>query len=467
MKKLLLLSSICLLVTYVTQAQWQPDVRLTNEPSPSNTSLNNAWCIAASGDTLHVVWDDQRDGTFEIFYNRSTDAGLSWEANTQLTNSAYSYDPSVAVSGLVVHIVWQELRDGYYEIYYKRSTDGGVSWEPDTRLTTNTSDSWNPSVSVIGSVVHVVWEDERQGNSEIYYKSSTDGGVSWGTDTRLTNNAADSWNPTVSVSGSAVHVAWYDFRDGNWEIYYKRSANGGLSWDAEKRLTTNTAVSRYPSVASSGSNVYVVWHDDRNGTYESYYKSSADGGLNWGADTRLSNSSAGSFYPSIAVSGAVLQVVWFDQRDGNYEIYYKRSTDGGLSWETDTRLTDDPAYSFYPSVAVSGPVVHVVWQDFRDGNYEIYYKRDPTGVPLGVNESLNSEQSIQISPNPFSTEVTVTNRINEPCELILYDMNAGKLAQNSFMGKLTLSVSHLSKGIYFYEVRKGNEILKKGRIIKM
>ena len=79
---------------------------------------------------------------------------------------------------------------GTDEIYYKRSTDAGVNWGTDTRLTNNTADSWYPSVAVSGSVVHVVWDDNRDGNSEIYYKRSTDAGVNWGADTRLTNNTA-------------------------------------------------------------------------------------------------------------------------------------------------------------------------------------------------------------------------------------------------------------------------------------
>ncbi len=53
------------------------------------------------------------------------------------------------------------------------------------------------------------------GTDEIYYKRSTDAGVSWGADTRLTNNTADSEYPSVAVSGSVVHVVWHDDRDGN------------------------------------------------------------------------------------------------------------------------------------------------------------------------------------------------------------------------------------------------------------
>ncbi len=209
------------------EAQWQPDVRLTNASGNSYTTYNNAWCIASNGDVVHVVWFDQRDGNYEIYYKRSTDGGITWGADTRLTNATgTSQYPSISVSGQVVHVVWDEDRDGNDEIYYKRSTDGGISWGGDTRLTNAPSTSEIPSITVSGSVVHVVWFDLRDLNYEIYYKRSTDGGISWGADTRLTNNSASSEYTSVSVSGSVVHVVWFDNRDGDWEIYYKRSTDG-------------------------------------------------------------------------------------------------------------------------------------------------------------------------------------------------------------------------------------------------
>jgi len=163
-----------------SRAQWEPDVRLTNEPAGSYTSTTNAWCIASSGDALHVVWYDDRDLNWEIYYKRSTDGGSSWGPDTRLTNDLFaSFYPSVAVSGSVVHVVWHDQRDnsGIDEIYYKRSTDGGSSWGADKQLTSESSFSFSPSVTAAGSIVHVVWQDYRDGNSEIYYKRDPTGNV--------------------------------------------------------------------------------------------------------------------------------------------------------------------------------------------------------------------------------------------------------------------------------------------------
>ena len=370
--------------------QWLPDVRLTFDPAFSSTPFSDSRCIAigstGAGEVLHLVFFEERDGNREIYYKRSTNGGTSWSPDLRLTNNAaISHFPSIAASGAVVHVVWEEYRDGNAEIYYKRSSDAGVSWGADSRLTNNSAHSLSPSVAVAGDLVHLTWYDLRDGNSEVYYKRSDDGGLNWGIDTRLTNNPASSTVPAIAVSGTIIHIAWEEYRHGSPEIYYKRSTDGGIAWGIDTRLTNNSANSFSPSIAASGSDVSIAWFDQRDGNLEIYHKHSVDDGLNWGADKRVTTNTAVSNYPSVSVSGSNVHLVWFDERDGGTEIYYNHSTDSGTTWATDFRLTSDSARSTDPCVAVSGSTVHVLWTDARDngptynGNYEIYYKRHPSG----------------------------------------------------------------------------------------
>jgi hypothetical protein len=468
MRKIILL---ILLITFVSKAQWQTDIRLTNDPAGSLTSYNNAWCIASNGNIMHIIWYDDRDGNSEIYYKRSTNGGVSWGADIRLTiNSSASYYPSEALSGSAVHCIWQDNRDGNTEIYYKRSTNGGVSWETDTRLTNDNSNSNYPSVSVTGTTVHVVWQDNRDGNAEIYYKRSTDGGVNWEADTRLTNANGNSWYPCCAVSGQAVNIVWQEERDGNREIYFKRSTDGGISWNADTRMTNDPSNSWNPSIGISGQAVHIVWSDERDGNgSEVYYKRSTDGGTTWGTDTRLTNAPYGSNYSSVSVSGQVVHIVWEDGRDFNVDIYYKRSTDGGVSWGADTRLTYDPSLSYYPSVAVSGSVVHAVWQDNRNGNWEVYYKKDTTGNLTGIN-NLNSEIPNRFSlsqnyPNPFNPTTKIHFSFPpSPLErvgvrLVIYDVLGRKVETliNEQLQTGTYEVefdgSRYSSGLYFYTIQ--------------
>jgi hypothetical protein len=70
--------------------------------------------------------------------------------------------------------------------------------------------------------IHVVWFDYTPGNSEIFYKKSTDGGNSWSTE-RLTWTSHDSTWPDLSIDpNDKVHVVWQEDLSGNKEIYYKK-----------------------------------------------------------------------------------------------------------------------------------------------------------------------------------------------------------------------------------------------------
>jgi hypothetical protein len=68
-------------------------------------------------------------------------------------------------------------------------------------------------------------------------------------------------------------------------------------------------------------------------------------------------------------------VVWHESNSGNFEIYYKRSTDTGSTWTT-MRLTWNSGDSVAPDIAVdANGRIHVAWGDNTPGNYEMYYKK--------------------------------------------------------------------------------------------
>src|SRR5262249_19989524 len=228
-------------------------------------SFNFARSVAADGaGRVHVVWYDNRDGQSQIYYKRSTDGGLTWAPDLRLSpNAAKQEHPAIAVSRNNIYIVWHDTRDGGFNIYLKRSTDGGANWEPDLRLSGGASAA-HASIAASGSSVSVVWGDNRDGQAEIYTRSSADGGLSWRGEGRISELPYDSWVPTVTVSGRNVYAAWVDTRDNNEEEYFRRSTDGGLTWGPIVRLTDNAANSWAPSIVASGGAVHLVWFDQQD-----------------------------------------------------------------------------------------------------------------------------------------------------------------------------------------------------------
>jgi len=211
-------------------------------------------------------------------------------------------------------------------------------------------------------------------------------GFPWSSLKRLTWNSGMSICPDITCSSvSGTHVVWVDDSSGNYEIYYKVSTDGGTTWSAPDRLTWNTGQSEFPSIASfsnsSGGIVHVVWHDDTFGPAEIFYKRSTNGGTTWAGLNRLTWNPGWSLYPSIAAESAnIIRMVWSDYTPGNYEIFYKHSLDSGITWTGNKRLTWNSSGSGDPVIACnSSSGIHVVWVDYLSGDAEIYYKKSTDG----------------------------------------------------------------------------------------
>lgn len=460
-------------------SQWEPDFRLTNNPGNSYTSFNNGRCIGTSGDTVYVVWEDSRDGNPEIYYKRSTDAGITWGTDIRVTNNpGTSRLPVIAVDGPVVHVIWFDNSVGNYELFYRRSTDAGFSWQEIIRLTDNPGLSEFPSVYLSGAYIHVVWDDARNTNHEIYYKRSTDSGLSWSLDRRLTNNAALSASPSICGNNSYIYIVWYDTRSGNDEIYLKESINYGDIWGPDVRLTNNQASSYFPSISASGSYVHVAWYDNRDGDWEIYYKRSTNDGESWSPDTRLTNNAGESFYPLIAASGNAVHLTWFDQSESYRQIFYNISTDNGATWGNDQKLTQQVNSDAHnPSFAFSGKVVHLIWYDHRDGDYEVYYKRNPTGNPIGV-QQISSDIPKDFSlgqnyPNPFnpSTNIEFSVPKTSGVQMIVYDIRGSSVQTlvneelKAGIYKVSFDGGGLASGVYFYRLVTQDKIFANKMII--
>jgi len=371
-------SIICVVIFVGTisimNADWSTDLRLTNNDSLSQTSINNAWCVdVSSSGQVYVGWYDMRDGNKEIYFKYTLDD--SWSSDTRLTNnSAISQAPCIALGCSKKHAVWCDTRDGNEEIYYNEL---GPGLSRDKRLTSNDSLSKTPSLAVKDSTLHVVWCDWRTPVTDIYYKRSTNNGRNWSNDAQITSHqsSAGSVIPSIALADTCIHVVWTDTRDGHYEIYYNRSLTNGNTWGTDTRISSNDAsVSVFASIAVSGSNVHVVWEDVRDGNYEIYYVRSTNNGTNWGNNVRLTSNDSSSNQPNIAVCDSHVYVVWTDEREGNKEIYFLNSANNGTNWSNLTRLTNNNAFSGYASIAVLGTNLYVVWTDERDGNREIYYK---------------------------------------------------------------------------------------------
>jgi hypothetical protein len=429
-------------------------VRLSLGSDNAYTSFNHQHGIAATSDTVHAVWFDARHGwpNAEIYYRRSLDGGATWEAESKLTDDAiYSGYPSIAADGATLHVVYFSSENEDDNIHYLRSTDAGATWAPDAELTSSALMQDFPSVAAAGSNVHVIYHDEQNGNWEVYYRRSTDAGTTWDPEVRLTNDPGWSNNSGILVSGQDVHVIWSDDRasTAHFDIYYKRSTDNGTTWSADARLT-NTFDSGAPSPAMSGQNIYVGFQSERDGNTEMFFKRSTNSGADWLADVQLTDDPAMRQLPAIAASGFNVHMVWQDHRASTLpEIYYKRSTDLGATWEPDMRLTNDPLRSIWTGVTTGDSIVHVLWCDDRPGLYNVYYKRNTNGNPTGTMDRPRVADCMvrrfAVLPNPFRHYGQVVGCDSDSAFFAIHDI-AGRRISQCRGGRIG---QDLTPGVYF------------------
>lgn len=203
--------------------------------------------LAMSGDHAYVVWHDERNGERDVFLSASSDGGASWAAEPSRVDSdaagqSDAINPVVAAVEDRVHVAWQDDRSGGYDVYHRFSLDGGAAWAGDeVRMDTDVggeSQSFAPVLLVEADTVLVGWEDRRAdadevGFNDLYYNYSTDGGGIWNPeDLRINSNAPGSAyavDLALALSGGDIVAIWADGRNGSSDIFCASRALGEAS----------------------------------------------------------------------------------------------------------------------------------------------------------------------------------------------------------------------------------------------
>ncbi len=370
---------------------WSDDQRLTN-----NSTNDDRVVIDAEGDRIHLAWHHTvtAGSDYQIFYMNSSDGGWSWSNPQQIsTSNLEGHNPDIGVNDTNVHIVWEDTKSDAREIYYRNSTDGGLNWNNERRLSEDDGyDSNAPSISVAGDEIHVAWTDTRHSGAEVYYIRSLDGGVTWEDGQggeygrRLTDTAGDSIVYDIVKEGNTIHLIYDDSTDGDGDVYYLVSYDNGANWQPGVEIAGDSNDQAPAALAVNGSTVHVVWIERvSTSEYNIWYRNSTDNGNNWNPSIMIVGPSVYADRPSVDCNSTHVWITWMDERDdGNTnEIYYKYSVNKGSTWSMDIRLTfNEGNESYWPKIVVESENIHVVWFDDRDGNYEIYYKRSPDFIDV-------------------------------------------------------------------------------------
>jgi hypothetical protein len=236
--------------------------------------------LAVRGPHVYVGFNHDE----KFFVAASHDAGQTF----RLANVNAPVEPGSSLAGGAtidpagnVYFGWttyarHEMNSRAVSIYISRSLDGGRVWETlmlDQSSAPPGCEAQLCETGFLGAQIalasdadgalYALWNagTASGGPERVYFSSSTTGGSSWSARTNVSTAAtgAEHAFPAVVAGASGdVRIAWMDSRNsqaGNpshrvWNTFYRSSTNGGATWSAESRLSG--AAQGYDYVLTNG-----------------------------------------------------------------------------------------------------------------------------------------------------------------------------------------------------------------------
>ncbi len=282
-------------------------------------------------------------------------------------------------------------------------------------------------VKIKSSNIYVSFEDDAANpglTEDVYVVSSMDGGTNFGSPVRVNDSAAgtvDCDDPELDTTGSTAYFVWLDKRTGNDGVYFSSSVDGGANWSADKRLDRGGLIgdAGNPSMSVEGSNVYIDWVDDRNNPAvadEVFFVSSANSGVSFTLDKKLGSAASGvdADSPRISVSGSHVYAVWVDNRNGlNSDVFLAASSDGGSTFSSEFALDPDAGsiHDVSPHLRAKGDSVFVLYQEetFAPLLHQMWLSYSPNRGVSGSFQRLRLSSSLGPAGDANDHQFTVTD----------------------------------------------------------
>ena len=312
----------------------------------ANGQINPTIAVDSTGN-LYIAWNDNSNGNQDSYLVKTDNAGNDlWGGPKKINTDGGSKDqtnPSLALTEFggvaTTTLVWQDNRSDNWDIYIQKiDQDGTYTWGAEKLVNTDASgtDQYYPTVITDDNDnAYIIWTDERSGtNKDVYaQKYDTNGNKIWTNDLKINTDggATDQYSPVIDIDSSGnLYFAWTDERNSNKDVYaQKYDTNGNKIWTNDLKINTDGgATDQYsPDIAiDCNDDIYFAWTDERNGDsdiYAGFYD--LDGISQWAADIRINinTGSSNQSSPRLTINPNTCDAYacWYDERDGEYDIY--------------------------------------------------------------------------------------------------------------------------------------------------
>ncbi|MGB9721308.1 MAG: T9SS type A sorting domain-containing protein [bacterium] len=476
-------------------------------------------------DTLNLVadWRDFRVGYRQVGHAASMDGGRTWIAETLFVEPTYIWDsdPGMTVDAngnfyaIILSFNSTSEPNGYFLF---QSTDKGVTWSAPRTVVNGVANVFEDkeliacdrTSSPYTGNLYVAWARFlNYSTPAVYFTRSTNQGFNWSAPIQISDNQGNlQWPvPAVGANGE-VYVAWCYYN----AIRFDRSTNGGVSFGTDRTVQSIASMNRYvkgtiltfsyPAMDVDITNgpyrgyIYVAYMDNGTDGYpDMFFTRSTDGGNTWSTKVRINDDAVGNnrdqFHPWLTVDRTgCISVIFYDSRnDPNNilcDLYLAQSTDGGVTWLPNVRVTNvsfdlrigfdynispyDPnkplvdqragligEYNGLAAASKGNPIP--IWTDTRNGNQDTY---------VGVMENIGLQEHygklmtnpVVLMANPVHNYIFLELNLKQEKNAALKFYNSqGNLVKQINTGTLTagshrlkIDISSLGNGVYFMTV---------------
>jgi hypothetical protein len=227
----------------------------------------------------------------------------------------------------------------------------------------------------------------------------------------VSNNLDSTFTPQTAVDSKGnIFAVWEDDTSTNANILFSRSSDGGATFSAPINLSHSRLFPFGPRInVDSSDGINVVWNDNSPGNLDIFFARSTDGGLTFSSPVNVSHDASASGNPQVAAdSTGNIFVVW-ENDSGVLGILFSRSVDGGVTFSSPAMISTNTTGSVSSQMAV-GPNgnVYLAWEDDFASGSDISFSRSldhgqtfspPASLPHGVGNSTGVQLNVDAAGN--------------------------------------------------------------------
>ena len=237
---------------------------------------------------INVVWSDAN--TSQIFFARSTNAGISFSTPLNISNYAPgASSPTMALdAGGGIDVVWQGSVAGHnpYDLFFTRSTDAGASFSVAKDVSNTPSGAFFDQIAADpAGNIDIAWNSNCPSasfcsvvSSDVFFSQSKDGGATFSAPVQITNTqgqAAISRVLLASDSTGNVDLAWPQVAGGSNAAFFSHMNAGTAAFSSPRQIASSFPAAMgldangTIDIAAAGTDVYLLQSTDQGNTFSS------------------------------------------------------------------------------------------------------------------------------------------------------------------------------------------------------